>query len=257
MKKELTRAMRRLYLGTEKRSPEILIGIGIATMVLSTVFAVKATPKALSLIEKERTEKASKRRSISKKDIVKATWNVYVPSMVMGAVGVTCIIYSSNVQSKRTAAVATAYKISETAFKEYKEQVLETVGLEKEREVREKAARKDIDRAGAPSHEIISSNGGAYICLDKISGRYFKSDANKLLRAENDLNRRMMDEMYVSLNDFYYEIGLSGTDIGDDIGWNIDRGNITLDLDACLNDDMIPCIVLRYNVGPKHDFAHC
>lgn len=36
--------------GMCKRSPEILIGFGIAGMITTTVLAVKATPKALMLI---------------------------------------------------------------------------------------------------------------------------------------------------------------------------------------------------------------
>ena len=32
----------------------------------------------------------------------------------------------------------------------------------------------------------------------------------------------MMNDMYISLNDFYYEIGLDPIKIGSDIGWNID-----------------------------------
>lgn len=39
---------------TIKHSPEILTGIGIAGMVSTTVLAVKATPKALLLIENEK-----------------------------------------------------------------------------------------------------------------------------------------------------------------------------------------------------------
>ena len=38
---------------TIKHSPEILTGIGIAGMVTTTVMAVRATPKALDLLEKE------------------------------------------------------------------------------------------------------------------------------------------------------------------------------------------------------------
>ena len=37
-------------------SPEILTGLGIAGMITTTVMAVKATPKALSLIEHKKEE---------------------------------------------------------------------------------------------------------------------------------------------------------------------------------------------------------
>ncbi len=38
-----------------KRSPEILTGFGIAGMILTTIIAIKDTPKALQLIEKLRS----------------------------------------------------------------------------------------------------------------------------------------------------------------------------------------------------------
>lgn len=39
-----------------KHSPEILTGIGIAGLVVTTVMAVRATPKALILIEDRKKE---------------------------------------------------------------------------------------------------------------------------------------------------------------------------------------------------------
>ena len=40
-----------------KHSPEILTGIGIAGMITTTILAVKATPKALSLVKQAEEEK--------------------------------------------------------------------------------------------------------------------------------------------------------------------------------------------------------
>ena len=42
----------RKFLG--KHSPEILTGLGIAGFITSTILAVKATPKALSLIDDQK-----------------------------------------------------------------------------------------------------------------------------------------------------------------------------------------------------------
>ena len=44
---------------TIKHSPEILTGIGIAGMVTTTVMAVRATPKALRLIDNAELKKAN------------------------------------------------------------------------------------------------------------------------------------------------------------------------------------------------------
>lgn len=75
-------------------------------------------------------------------------------------------------------------------------------------------------------------------------------------KAENELNRRMRDEMYISLNDFYYEIGLNRTSIGDELGWNIDNGYIDLSFSSQLADDGTPCLVIEYCVEPRYDFRN-
>ena len=66
MKKELSKSFLLLKTSIKKHSPEILTGIGIAGMITTTVMAVRATQKALILIE-ERKEigRASCRERVS------------------------------------------------------------------------------------------------------------------------------------------------------------------------------------------------
>jgi len=65
-----------------KHSPEILVGIGITGMVTTTVLAVKATPKALKLIEE--TKKEERKDKLTPIETVKATWKCYIPAAVTG-----------------------------------------------------------------------------------------------------------------------------------------------------------------------------
>ena len=101
---------------------------------------------------------------------------------------------------------------------------------------------------------ILTEKGGNTICYDVISGRYFKSDRDTISRIVNDLNRKMRDEMYVSLNDFYYELGLDSTKMGDDLGWNIDKGYIEIDFSSHLDANGTPCLVIDYRVVPIYDY---
>ena len=106
----------------------------------------------------------------------------------------------------------------------------------------------------AKESEIIFVGDGETLCYDVLSGRYFKSKIDKIKKAENDLNRRMRDEMYISLNDFYYEVGLEPIKLGDDLGWNIDNGYIDLRFSSQLATDGTPCLVIDYGYGPRYDF---
>jgi len=58
--------------------------------------------------------------------------------------------------------------------------------------------------------------------------------------------------MFVSLNELYYQLGLTGTKMGDSLGWHIDRGYIDAQFDAQLADDGTPCLVLDFSVEPKY-----
>ena len=61
-------------------------------------------------------------------------------------------------------------------------------------------------------------------------------------------------DMYCSLNDFYDEIGLSHTDMGDELGWSIEDGLLDIDFGSQITDDGEPCIVLHYNISPKYNY---
>lgn len=235
------------------RSPEILTGIGIAGMVTTTVLAVKATPKAMSLIEDKKNEDWVD--ELSPLDMVKIAWKPYIPAIITCVVSTTCIIGASSVNAKRNAALATAYKLSETALSEYREKVIETIGEKKEQIVRDKVAEERIKKNPVSKNEVIVTGNGKTLCFDPVSGRYFMSSIDVIKRAENELNKQMLHDIsgYVSLNDFYDELGLDHTSVGDDLGWNTDQ-LIDICFSSQLNDNGEPSVVLDFLVAPKYGY---
>lgn len=245
-----------------KHSPEILTGIGIAGMITTAILAVKATPKALRIMDEELEYRRIDRENgvdeqfapdkISKVDAVKLCWKCYIPATVTCVASVACLIGASSVSIKRNAALATAYKLSETALSEYREKVIETIGEKKERSVRDKVNKERIEKNPAGKNEIVIVGNGDTLCYDYESKRYFKSNIDKINKAVNELNRRMVGglEMYISLNDFYEEIGLESTDIGEVLGWNVSKGMIDVYFSAQIADDGTPCLVLDHNNKP-------
>jgi predicted metal-dependent phosphotriesterase family hydrolase len=167
-----------------------------------------------------------------------------------------CIIGASSVNTRRNAALATAYSLSESAFKEYREKVVENIGDKKEQTIKDAIAKEKIEKNPVQNTEVILTGKGETLCYDVVSGRYFKSDIDRLKKAENKLNRQMRDEMYISLNDFYYEIGLDNIKVGDNLGWNIDDGYIDLRFSSQLATDGTPCLVIDYGYGPRYDFRN-
>ena len=238
-----------------KYSPGILTGIGIAGMIGATFMAVKATPKALYLIETKKEE--SEVEELTPVETIKTCWKCYIPATLATVLSIICLIGASTVSAKRNAALATAYSISEAALREYQEKVVEVVGEKKEKAVRDAVAKDQIERDPVTKSEvvIIDSNSNTR-CYEPLSGRYFKSTIDKIKKAEIKLDRQMIQEMYVSLNDFYWEIGLDGTDLGDKMGWNLSKGYMDLSFSSQLADDGTPCAVIVYGIPPVYDYQH-
>lgn len=254
MKKiDLPKVAKEIELFTGKHAPEILTGIGIAGMVTTVVLAVKETPKACRLLDERKDE--LKTENLPGVEIVKTTWKCYIPAAVTGVASIACIIGANSVHNKRTAAIAAAYKISETALSEYKDKVVEVIGEKKEQAVRDAIDKDHIQNNPVSKQQVIITTKGESLCYDAHSGRYFKSDIEQIRRAVNNLNHQMTaGDMYCSLNDFYDEIGLSHTDMGDELGWSIEDGLLDIDFGSQITDDGEPCIVLHYNISPKYNY---
>ena len=234
-----------------KHSPEILTGIGIAGMVTSTVLAVKATPKAVRLMEEAKHEQEVEK--LTPIETVKATWKCYIPAAVSGIGGAACIIGAQTVNMKRSAALLAAYKLSETALVEYKDQVVEVLGEAKEKVIQEKVAEKQVEKSPVAEREIIRTKRGNTRCYDPLSDRYFYSDLELIRRAENTVNEHLLHSICgdATVNDFYDELDLPHTDLGDNMGWTTDR-LVKLHIGSMIADDGEPVIVVGHENPPRY-----
>lgn len=255
-KPNMAALFKNVKMAVSNHSPEILTGIGIAGMITTTILAVRATPKALELIDDKKNELGMyPTEKLHPIEVVKTTWKCYLPATITCATSVACLIGASSVNSRRNAALATAYNLSASALTEYKTKVLETVGEKKEQLIRDKVAEERISKEPVNQSAIIVSGNGNTRCFDTITKRRFVSDIESINKIVNELNRRMINgEDYISLNEFYYELGLDGSSIGDELGWNVSTGLIELNFSAQLDTDGTPCIVIDYTVAPKRGF---
>lgn len=267
---DLSNMSKKILKAIEKNSPHILTGTGIAGMITATVLAVKATPKALVLIEEEKRkqnrdllDKSKKNGDVEckqitklkKTEVVKACWKCYIPALMIGTLSSACLILSNRINTRRITALAAVCKLSETALTEYKEKVIETIGEKKELEVRDNIIKDKIEKNPVTTSEVIITDKGETLCYDLLLDKYFKSDIESIRRAINILNNRMINDMYVSLSELYDELNLKHTSMSDRLGWNIDQGLIEISFSSQIAEDGRPCIVLNYLTEPKYDFS--
>lgn len=254
-KPNLSKVISNFKTGLSKHSPEILTGIGIAGMITTTVMAVKATPKALDILSEIKENRTDEDKKEIAKEMVCKVAPVYLPATLTGCFSIACLIGASSVNARRNAALATAYTLSEGALREYQDKVIETIGEKKEKSIRDDIAKDKIANNPVTNNEIIVTSRGDTLCYDSISGRYFTSDMEKIRRIENELNKRLISEMYISLNELYYELGLRCTEQGNELGFNIDDGLIDFQFSAQIADDGRPCIVLGYRIAPRYGYG--
>ena len=226
-----------------EKSPEILVGIGLAGMLTSTVLAVKATPKALDILAQEEEE-------LTTVEKVKKTWKCYIPATIGYCTSAACIIAATTTQNNRGAMLAGAYKLSESALLEYRNKVVEVVGEEKEKEIRDSIAQDRVD-----AQPVVTCLGkGDYLCYDMLSGRYFKSDIDRIQKVVNEMNYKLLNDNILSLNEFYYELGMKATDMGYEQGWDISKGMIEVSFSSTISENDEPCIVMHFDNPPQYGF---
>lgn len=255
IKGKIAKTGKNLVKGARKNSPEILTWLGVSGVITTTALAIKATPKALMAIEEVEQQNIKNRdvhdKDLTKIEVVKIAWKYYIPTVLSGAATIACVIGSNKILSKRNAILAGLYSVAELSLKEYQEKVVEMIGKNKEGKVREALAEDALRDNPVSSKEIIITGKGEILLFEPLSGRYFKSELEQVRKAINDFNFELLQEMFKPLNELYYLWGLSDTETGKHLGWQIEEGVLSVDFTTKMADNGQPCVVLNINPRPN------
>lgn len=239
-----------------KNSPVIMTSIGVVGVLTTAVLTGKATLEAQMMLDYYEKEALSDKHftGFTFTDKVKIVWKQYIPVVISGSVTIACIIGAQKVNIRRQAALMSLYSLSETALKEYKDKVVETYGETKERKIRDAIAEDHVNSAIANNSSIIVTGSGNVLCYDELSGRLFNSDMETIRRAQNDMNAEIINNMCISLNEFYTKLGIPQTALGDEVGWDTDN-MLAIDYHGALTEDNRPCIALNYKTHPRNGYS--
>lgn len=231
----------------KNNSPAILSAIGVSGTITTAYLASKASFKAAPIIYRHEAEAGTpedlKERLVERTKIV---WRLYIPAGISGGVTVFSIIAATRVGNRRTAAVTAAYSLSERAYSEYRDQVIEQFGESKDRTIRDKVAQKRLDENPPEETHVIVAGSGDVLCCELWTGRYFTSDMETIRRAQNDLNAILLSRDEATLSDFYHMIGLPNTVSASVYGWTSDK-LLELEWSTAISTDKRPCMTFAYN----------
>jgi len=223
----------------------ILTAVGVSGTVTTAYLAGKASFTACRVIDNDED-----RGGISPdpkqrfKERFRLVWKLYIPAGVTGATTIAAIVGSSKLSNRRAAAAISAYSLSERAFTEYREKVIEQIGENKESRLRDEIAQDRV--TNNPSKEVIVAGDGKVLCCELWTGRYFESDMETLRKAVNDVNAEMIYGYQAPLSEFYNRVGLPETSQSMEWGWDTDK-LLELSFSATLTSDQKPCIAFSYN----------
>jgi len=246
-----------LLQSTSKNAPNLLAVFSIGGVIITTTLAIDATKKALWAMQSAEIDYY---RRLSEDDETlmpeieryKAAIPFFIPTLVSAGLTITAIILGNRMNAERTAALATLYMLSEANLNKYQAKVVEVFGPKKEEKIQEELVQDKLLKNPVEQNIIIAGRG-PHLCFDSLSGRYFKSDMEIIRKAVNDINEAIVSgDMYASLNDFYSEIGLEPTEMGQNMGWAIDKGLLEIKYMAKISTSNEPCIVLEYKVKPRY-----
>jgi hypothetical protein len=105
----------------KRGSPIILTGIGAAGVVITSVMAVHATPKALKLIHKDsRINHDGDPYAYTKVEAIQSAWKCYIPSVLIGTSTIVCIFGANILSRRQQAALTSAYTMLSESYKQYR-----------------------------------------------------------------------------------------------------------------------------------------
>lgn len=231
----------------KSNSPEILTALGVSGVVTTAYLTGKASNKASKMIDAEEASAGISDNPRQRlKEQTKLVWKLYIPAGISGAATIACIIGASRSNSRRTAAAVTAYSLTERAFSEYREKVVEQIGKVKEQKVRDQINQDRVSAKPPVSREVIVTGSGNVLCCEKLTHRYFRSDHETLRKAVNDINHMIVNQLYVTLDEFYDLIGLPHTSLSDNLGWDSNK-LMELQFSTVLSEENEPCLAFEYN----------
>ena len=237
----------------KRNSSTILTCVGAAGAIATVVTAVKATPKALLLLDEAKTEKGE---DLTKLETVKIAGPAYIPTVVLGVSTLACIFGANILNQRGQASLMSAYALVDRGYKDYKQKVEELYGEEANTNVRAAIAKDKYEE-----YPVTPVEEGKRLYYDFYSEQYFESTPYAIKKAEYELNKMLTLEDGVCLNDWYSNLGLKPLDHGDDFGWTTYENMqsywqpwIDFHHEPVIMDDGLECVIISFAQEPYPGF---
>lgn len=249
--------IKRVRKAATDNAPALLTAVGVTGAITTAVLVGKASFKTAFVVVNEHHKLVDERlEELPMKQqmqiILPKVWTFYIPAAGSAALTIAAIVGANHLSTKRAAALASAFTISQEAFITYKDKVIEKFGESKEQSVVDAVAADKVKNN--PPAEVVIVGSGKHLCLDTHSGRYFMSTLEDLKKAENDTNYEMLHSGYASLTDYWDHVGLPKTSESDEVGWSSDT-KLVVEYGSAVTEDGRPCLTISFRTFPVRGYG--
>lgn len=215
--------MNKFSTGLRRSSPTILTVLGIAGVVGTTVMSIKATPKAMKLIKAKKDELNTDKLTPTK--LVQTTWKCYIPTALIGAGTIACIIGIGVMDRRNQAALTSAYAMLNESYKQYRQAAKKVYGEDADNKIHAEMAKDAMVADGCWGYQVYNMDmdpeSEQKLFYDLTSKKYFTTTMAAVLNAQYHVNRNLALRGDCSLNEYLSFLGIDEVDKGDEIGWDI------------------------------------
>jgi hypothetical protein len=236
-------------------APTILTAIGVTGAITTAILTGKASFKASEIINREQARHDLEEQShpFTPKEKFLLVWPQYIPAAATAAMTVAAIVCSNRISTKRAAALASAYTVSQEVLERYKDKVAKVLGEAEAKKVHDEVA-KDVAAKNPPPATVLIG-GGEHVCwvYDDYTDRWFKSSHMDLERAVIDINLQLANEGTATLADFYRILGVTHAAIYDEVGWTHEK-KLEVEIGSTKMDDNTLAYTLNFRTVPVRGY---
>lgn len=212
------RVGRQLY----RSSPTILTVVASVGVIVTTITAVRATPKAVKLLKEAELEKGE---NLTKVEIIRVAGPSYIPSALLGISTIVCIFGANALNQKKQASLMSAYVMLNESYKQYRKSAKIVYGEDADDKIHVEMAKDAMVATYDWGYQVynmdMDSESERLLFYDLSSKKYFRTTMAVVLNAQYHVNRNLAIRGDCSLNEYLSFLGVEGIDGGDDLGWDI------------------------------------
>lgn len=252
----------------KQHSPQILVGVGLASGAACVALACVATAKSSEVVGEAQAELEAIDNTLSDPKIEKYTEEeakkdrrkvylhcgkklavMYAPAVGAGVTSVLCILGGTNILNKRNAAISAGLAASLSEFSDYRKRLIEKFGdegeqidkelrygiktIEEKETIVDENGKKKTVKTKKNVLDDKSVNCDGYSRVFDCRNPYWDKDPcynMMFMRARQRMwNDKLNANGHVFLNEVLDSLGFPTTRIGQEVGWRIDPSDNTID----------------------------